>query len=412
MSAAGGPAAPTQGYRNIDGSERLLGLANVPSMGFAGISLTPLPGRASAEKAGAATAGSPFTYEGGRLETPFYLASFDPYMRIRSLVERGSGRELVGEGQFLNGFQSAEDLPLLWDAWDLDADWKRSLVDETRLVSSEVVSAGPLLIAIRSSYRIGERSRLVQDMVFSSFDRRIDFVTEVDWAESHRVLKAAFGTSINARSVRCEIQFGHVTRETHQNLPQDRARFEICAHKWISLEEPGFGLALLNDCKYGHDASGSLMRLSLLRSPKAPDAGADMGLHRFTYALLPFEGSFADSGVVRSAYELNSPPLAVDTGPRLAETRSFFSLDDGRVCIEAVKLAEGSGRTVLRLYETTGAPRRARLSSLARIRGAWSANMLERNEAPLPHDGDGLSLDFGPFEVKTLVLELEAPARG
>jgi alpha-mannosidase len=244
-------------------------------------------------------------------------------------------------------------------------------------------------------------------MVFHSFDRRIDFVTEVDWAESHRVLKAAFGSSIEAQQVRCEIQFGNVVRPTHENLPQDRARFEICAHKWICLEEPDFGLALLNDCKYGHDVSGSLMRISLLRSPKAPDPTADMGKHSFTYSLLPFEGSFSNSEVVRQAYDLNSPLVAVGTGGAAVEARSYFSLDEDRICIEAVKLAEASGKTVLRLYETTGAPRKARLSTRSRIAGSWSANMLERGERPIAHGDRDLKLEFRSFEIKTILLDLE-----
>jgi alpha-mannosidase len=409
LLSTSGSRVPTQRLRGIDGAESLLALASVAPMGMEGFSLVPLPA-AAASAVSSSPAAAPFIFEGRVLETPFYFVAFDPSMRIESLIDKKSGRQLVGEGSRLNAFQSAEDLPVSWDAWDIEADWKRSIVDESRLVSSEVASIGPLFIAIRNRYEIGECSKLAQDLVFRSFDKRIDFVTEVDWAESHRVLKAAFGTSVHAQAVRCEIQFGHVMRETHQNLPQDRARFEICAHKWICLEEPGSGIALLNDCKYGHDVSGSLMRLSLLRSPKAPDGEADMGHHRFTYALLPFEGAFADSGVVASAYDLNSPLVALDSGTRLAAPRSFFSLDDECVCIEAVKLAEQSGRTLLRLYETSGAPRKARLRCSAALRGAWSATMLEGDERPLHHGERELSLDFQPFEVKTLLLDLEGGA--
>jgi alpha-mannosidase len=401
LVSAGGFSSPTQKFRGLDGKERLFGLAKAPSMGLVGCSLAPRPAKSD-------PAAEAFFYEGKRLATPFYDVAFDASMRISSLVDRASGRQLVGEGSLLNAFQSAEDMPVLWDAWDIEADWKLNIVDESRLVSTEVASVGPLFIAIRSRYRIGVKSELVQDMIFHSFDGRIDFSTEVDWAESHRVLKAAFNTAIDAPSVRCEIQFGNVIRDTHENLPQDRARFEICAHKWICLEEPGAGLALMNDCKYGHDVSGPLMRISLLRSPKAPDPEADMGRHVFTYSLLPFEGSFADSEVVRRAYDLNSPLVAIDAVAKAARTCSFFSLDEGRICVESVKLAELSGRLVLRLYETTGAPRRARLATAARIRGAWSSNMLERGEEALPHGERELALEFRPFEVRTILLDLEA----
>jgi alpha-mannosidase len=393
-----GFSAATQRIRGMDGVERLFALARVPPMGLAGCSLVPAESSPS----------TPFVYEGRRLETPYYALAFDESMRITSLVDRATGREFVGEGELFNAFQSAEDMPVKWDAWDIDADWKRSIVDESRLISTELVSSGPLAIVIRNRYRIGDRSTLAQDIVLRSFDRRIDFVTEVDWAESHRLLKAAFGTRIDTDRARCEIQFGNALRETHANLPQDRARFEICAHKWVSLEEPGAGIALLNDCKYGHDVSGSLLRITLLRSPKAPDPEADMGVHRFTYSLLPFTGSFVDSEVPRSGYDLNAPLSAIDTGQRSARTRSFFSLDDERVFVEAVKLAEESERTVLRLYETTGAPRKVALSTSACIRGAWYANMLEREESELSHEDRSLRLDFGPFQVRTIILDLES----
>jgi len=398
IGGSDGSSAPTQRLNGLDGKERLFALASAPSIGLASYSLQP---KTSSPEAAA------FVYADGRLTTPFYEAAFDASMRIASLVDRSNGRQFVGEGALLNALQSAEDVPVLWDAWDIDADWKRGIVDETRLLSSDVASIGPLFIAIRSRYRIGEKSELVQDMVFHSFDRRIDFVTEVDWAESHRVLKAAFGSSIETQQVRCEIQFGNVVRPTHENLPQDRARFEICAHKWICLEEPDVGLALLNDCKYGHDVSGSLMRISLLRSPKAPDPSADMGKHSFTYSLLPFDGPFSNSEVVRQAYDLNSPLLAIGTGGNAAATRSFFSLDEERVCIESIKLAEASGKIALRLYETTGAPRKARLTACSRIKGAWSANMLERDERALAHGEREVALDFRPFEIKTVLLDLE-----
>jgi alpha-mannosidase len=397
LASASGEAAPTQALRRIDGSTRLYGLAKLPSMGVAGFEL----------RRAKAAAPSPFRYSVGRLETPFYSVTFDAAMRISSLVEKSSGRELVGKGQLFNELQSAEDMPVRWEAWDIDSDWKRSVKSETRLLSSELVSNGPLFIAIRCRYAIGESSSLVQDLVFRSFDRRVDFVTEVDWSEKHRVLKAAFGTRIATDKVRCEIQFGNVLRDTHTNMPQDRARFEICAHKWICLEEPGSGLALMNDCKYGHDVSGSLMRITLLRSPKAPDATADMGGHRFTYSVLPFEGSFADSDVVRSAYDLNSPLAAVVAGEAPVAASSFLSLSDDRICVESVKLAEASGRSVLRLYETTGAGRKAKLVLGSRIRGAWSCDMLERGEAPLPHGEKELELEFGPFQVRTILLDLE-----
>ena len=150
-------------------------------------------------------------------------------------------------------------------------------------------------------------------MLLYAQERRIDFRTRVDWHESHRLLKAAFPIDVLAAQVRCEVQYGHVLRSTTANLPHDRARFEFCAHKWICVEEAGFGAALLNDSKYGHDVRGSTMRLTLLRSPKAPDPDADMGIQEFTYSLLPYSGSFSVENVVRAAYSLNVPLAVFET---------------------------------------------------------------------------------------------------
>jgi alpha-mannosidase len=421
-------STPVQVGRDFDGSPQAIAFVRVPSMGLRALAIVP-----------SRTGASPFTVDEREAETPFYRVSFDARGRIAQLVDRESGRELVAEGAVLNAFQSAEDVPILWDAWDIDADWTRSLVDEERLESSETVSSGPLFLQIRNRYRIGKASALVQDIFFYASDRRIDFVTRIDWQESHRLLKVAFPVRLLAERVRCEVQYGHVERNTHENLPQDRARFEFCAHKWICVEEAGFGVALLNDCKYGHDVHGAVMRLTLLRSPKAPDPEADMGTHFFTYSLLPFTTPPGLAEVVRSAYDLNRPLAAVDMPPAgksraTARSRaealpvnhdpsaadpaaelSFFQVDDPFVIIEAMKLAEeesGSGaeggRLVLRLYEAGGGSRRAVLRTLPRLAGAWTTNMLERQAQPCDHEEHAVRLAFRPFEIKTLLLRLHS----
>jgi alpha-mannosidase len=256
-------------------------------------------------------------------------------------------------------------------------------------------------------------------MVCHAGNPRIDFETKVDWKERRRLLKAEFGTVIDAAQVRCEVQYGHLFRNTHRNLPQDRAKFEICAHKWISLEEAGGGIALLNDCKYGHDVSGGLMRISLLRSPMAPDMEADQGEHRFTYALLPFAGSFEEAGVIRSAYELNAKAgteYAPVSGPVKAAARSLCSLDGGAVIIESVKSpASGSPENgspanedrktlVLRLYESLGGQARTTLHFDRAVSAAYQTDMLEENGAELPFSGNDVPLGFRPFEIKTLLV--------
>jgi alpha-mannosidase len=404
VQSAAGVVYPLQRYIDLDGTERAVFTPAVPPLGWE--RFLPLPSPIQQTP-------SPFSFSGTRLETPFYRITFDGAGRITSLMETGRERELVAPGGFFNAFITAEDVPVFWDAWDIDADWTRHIREETRLESTEVLADGPVSFRIRRSYAIGNASHLVQDMVVYAGDRRIDFETKVDWRERRRLLKAAFDTGIDASRVRCEVQYGHLFRNTHRNLPQDRAQFEICAHKWISLEEPEGGVALLNDCKYGHDVLGGAMRLSLMRAPMAPDKDADQGEHRFTYALLPFSGPFEQAAVVRSAYELNIPATvewAAPKGTGTAVQDSLCSLTGASVIIESVKAPEtiGDGKTlVFRMYESLGGQTRTILHCNRAIRGVCETDMLEENGRALPFTGNAVPLTFKPFEIKTLVIRFQ-----
>ncbi|MDR1324905.1 MAG: glycosyl hydrolase-related protein [Treponema sp.] len=397
LKAADGAVYPLWHYTDLDGKEAIAGAPTLPALGWA--SFTLIKG----------TGDSPFTYKDRTLTTPFYTVCFDEAAHITSLLDTRHNRQLVADGGYFNRFISAEDLPVLWEAWDIDSDWTKYLTEEDRLVSTELVADGPVCFRLRHVYKIGLKSTLTQDMVFYATNPRIDFDTKVNWQETRRLLKVGFDTAIDATEVRCEVQYGHIIRNTHHNLPQDRAKFEICAHKWISLEEAGHGVALLNDSKYGHDVSGGCMRLTLLRAPTAPDETADKGEQRFTYALFPFEGAFADAGIVRAGYELNAPCGIVAGGT--GDAASFCSIDNAAVIVESVKAPEaatnnGAKRLVLRLYESLGGQAHTTLNFGVRsLAAAWSTDMLEGNAQSLAVSGAELALSFRPFEIKTILLE-------
>jgi alpha-mannosidase len=410
-----------QRFENIDGEETAVFFPRLPALGWAHF--------VSGEDVGI----PPFEYYGYALDTPFYYIQFDDSGAIRGIRDKEQGRELVcGEGRF-NYFVSAQDVPVLWEAWDIDADWSAHLEHETRLQSTSIVSLGSECFILRRVYLIGTGSVLTQDMIAYTKSRRIDFVTRVDWHEKRRLLKACFDSSIDAAQVRCEVQYGQLLRNTHTNLPQDRAKFEICAHKWISIEETGSGLALLNDCKYGCDVSGGRIRLTLLRSPAAPDAEADQGRHSFTYSLFPFAGAFAQSGAVRAAYELNAPAVwecgaekpgageAAESLPSSGEDASGYSLlsiDNPAIILECLKAPEPpfgltkqkkSRALVLRLYESLGSRGWATVRfnfPAPQISGAWETDMLERPRTDLHNSGNEIALEFRPFEIKTVLVEM------
>jgi alpha-mannosidase len=227
----------------------------------------------------------------------------------------------------------------------------------------------------------------------------------VEWQENQKFLKVAFPVAIHSHRATYEIQYGQIERPTHSNTSWDLGKFEVCAQKWADLSEAGYGVALLNDCKYGHDIHGNVMRLSLLRAPTSPDPEADRGHHRFTYAILPHAGDLREGSVIEEAYALNVPLLVrnVTKHPgRLPASHSFFRLDRPGAILEAVKVAEDGGAIIVRLYEAEGARGPVVLSTALPVRKAWLADLLENEQAELPlHEGN-VTLDLTPFEIVTV----------
>jgi alpha-mannosidase len=235
---------------------------------------------------------------------------------------------------------------------------------------------------------------------------RIDFQTEIDWHEHQILLKAAFPLRINAARATHEIQFGAVERPTHRNTSWDMARFETCAHRWVDLSEGGYGVALLNDAKYGHDVHDHVMRLTLLKSGVFPDPDADQGLHRFTYALLPHAGDWRAGEVVHRAAELNAPLLGIrgqGSGVRTERpSSSFVTCSAPHVVVDTVKTAEDGDGLIVRVYEAHNQRGIATLTFNAPIKGAELCNLLEERSGDVDIDGNSLRFAIKPFEIVTL----------
>ncbi len=352
---------------------------------------------------------SPFSYTGKSLDTPLYKVDFDKAGRIVGLYDKQAGRETVRGGKSLNAFYTAEDMPLFWDAWDIDRYYRDTIRFEERLGRREVVEDGPLFIAIKSEYKIGRASSLRQEMIFYANSRRIDFRTEVDWREKHTLLKVGFAADLRADTWRNEIQFGHAVRNMHANTSWDQARFEVCAHKWVDVSESDYGVALLNDCKYGHDSLDDMISLTLLKSSQAPDPEADQGLHAFTYALLPHMGAFCAETVVHEAYGLNAPLLAHKIGARksgdaggLVNDAVFCEVSEPNIIVEAVKKAECEEAAIVRLYEAENRRTKATVRFTRPLRRVAECNLMEEQDQALPLDVDAVALEMLPFEIKTL----------
>lgn len=310
-----------------------------------------------------------------------------------------------------NQLQLFEDRPLFWDAWDIDVFAYEKMCVVTELDRVEIVENGPVRGAIRFVRTLpGGKSTITQTVRLTTGSVRLDFVTEVDWHETDKLLKAAFPVAINSPRATYEIQYGHVERPTHYNTSWDLARFEVCAQKWADLSEGDYGVALLNDCKYGHDIHGNIMRLSLLRAPQAPDPEADRGHHVFTYSLLPHGSDFRDGEVVENAAALNSPPLVrAITGNKegkLPLERSFFEVDNAAVFIEAIKRAEKEEAIIVRLYEAHNTRGTVTLTTTLPVRRAFLCDLLETNVVELNRANGEIVLPVQPFEIVTVKLTL------
>ena len=338
----------------------------------------------------------------GLLENECLRLELDAAGEITSLFDKEAGRELAAG--VCNNFRLYKDVPGWFDAWDIDSQYALTPVDLPEPASVEVIASGPLFAALRVTRRL-HHSTLTQEVRLRRHSRRVDFVTTIDWQESHKLLKVCFPVNIHAQEAVHEIQFGHIRRPNHASRPFDADRFEVCNHKWSALMEEDRGVAVLNDCKYGLNVLGNSINLTLLKSALAPDMTADKGTQTFTYSFYAWNGPFAQSDVVREAYELNVPVL---TAAGTAGECSLLCPDAANVIIEAVKAADdGSGDVIVRLYEAKRTATRCTLTTALPVQRAAETDMLEGNPRALACSGGSMALDFRPFEIKTLRLALK-----
>lgn len=340
------------------------------------------------------------------LENQFYKITLDGRGVISSIIEKGTDREVIPQGQSANLIQLFEDKPLDWDAWDVDFFYEDKFENITGVDKIEIVEQGPVSGAIEMTRSFGN-SRIKQKMVIYADIPRIDFQTWVDWHETRKFLKVAFPVDVNTTKARYEIQFGNVERPTHTNTSWDLARFEVCAHKWADLSEADFGMSLLNDCKYGHHTKGNVMRLSLLRAPKEPDPEADMGEHVMTYSILPHSGSYIDAQTVRHAYALNVPLRCVVEKAHpgeIPQEKSFVAVDSENVVLEAVKKAEKGEGTILRFYECHGVRDSVSVKVDLPFKKVQEVDLMEDRISDVASKNGEFSFDIKPFEIKTFRL--------
>lgn len=344
------------------------------------------------------------TVEDRTAENRYYRLTLAGDGSIASLYDKEARREVFRPGEAGNQLQVFEDFPRDYDNWEINEYYKMKM-----WLTGPNATIHPITDGSRAGFSVVRRtgkSVITQRIWLYSRCRRIDFDTEIDWQEQHQILKAAFPLALHTDRVTCEIQFGHVERPTHQNTSWDAAKFEVYAHKWVDMAEYGYGVSLLNDCKYGLSAEGSTLKLTLLKCGTYPDPHADQGRHRFTYSLLPHTGDFRQAGVIREACGLNQPLSVIPAGGDGSRPAvySLASCDQPGVLMETVKQAESGDGWILRLYEAFGGSTVARLTLAPGFRRVCRCDLMEQELEELPMTDHTVMLPVGKFEIVTLKL--------
>lgn len=373
--------------------DEIKAVITLPSCGA--ISLTP----ATEAKVGEVGASVSETADGFVMENSLIKAVVNNRGEVTSFVLKESGREFASEA--MNRFRVFKDIPRRWDCWDIDSNYVYQETDGAYDITTEIVRSG-IEAVVKVSGKILD-STYTQYIRLAKDSKRIEFDTEVDWKELHKLLKVGFPVDVYAENAVNEIQFGYVERPTHRSRPYDKERFEVCNHRYTALKDNAHGAAVLNDCKYGISVNGNSMELTLLRAGSCPDFRTDNRIHNFTYAFTAWEGDFASSDVVKQGYELNVKPVVVSGG---AFDTSYLSVDRDNIIIETVKSAEdGSGDIIVRLYESKKAAVNAKLkANFTSDFTAYSCDMLENKEEQLETENNTTKLDFKAFEIKTIRL--------
>ncbi|GGB41973.1 alpha-mannosidase [Fictibacillus barbaricus] len=347
---------------------------------------------------------TPFSYDHRTLKTPFYEVKWNENGQIIYLYDKENNRRVLAEGAKGNLLQIFEDKPLAHDAWDIDLFYQEKSSEVNELQKIEVVENGPLRFAVEMQWNY-HLSSITQRAVFYTHTRRIDFETHVDWHERRKLMKAAFPVDIRSTEATFDIQYGNVKRPTHWNTSWEMAKFETVGHQWADLSETGYGVSLLNDCKYGYDIKGNTLRLSLLKSSVYPDTEADQGEHVFTYSLYPHSGDWREGKTHQEAWTLNAPVEVFD-GVLTLHKGSLLSSDHHHIHIDAVKKAEEADGIIVRLHEFEGRKGEVTLRSDF----AWDYwQETDLMEVPLSDkmESSTITLDVSPYEIKTIFIKFQ-----
>ena len=365
---------------------------DVPALGF---KVFPLTEKASQFACVTATENT--------LENQYLKVSIDENGLLDEVYDKIAGRQiLTGKGNLLS---ISFDKPLSESAWNLEYDYQKKFWELTQADSVTVIESSPVRGVVRVVRHFHE-STITQDYILEYNKPTLDFETTVDWHEREKVLKAAFPVDIRSRTACCEIAHGAAEYPTHRNTPFDLAKFEFCAHKWADLSEGGYGVSLLNDCKYGYNVYENVMKITLMRGPCMPDPMGDIGISTFRYSLYPHSGTWREAETVKLGFFENNP-LQADfvPGANGADTqKTFGTISAENIVLDAVKPAQDGNGVIVRMYEAETRHSTVSAKFALDYSKVIECNLMECDEQEIPCTDKEFTFRIKPHEVKTFRL--------
>lgn len=372
----------------VDGETRYV--ENIPAKGYAVKTPVPKDGSVSVKNRA--------------VENKYFIIEFNDGMEISRIYDKRCDREILPKGSLANRLVAYEDYPYVYDAWELRNYYSQKAYPIDTYSHVEKITDGE-----RSGFKIirkFENSVIEQKIWLYEHIDRIDFETKLDWHTEHTLLKTYFPTDVNTDKATFDTQFGNVERPAHTNTSWDKAKFEVCGHKFADLSDSGYGISVLNDCKYGYSVGNGEIGLTLLRCPTYPDPDCDKGVHKFVYSLYPHIGDVRNSAVYTQAYLLNNPFIStIASGKgKLPSEFSFISSDKSNVIIDTVKKAEDSEDTIVRLFECSNKTTDVKIKLSLPVKKVVLCDLMENELETVPLSDGIIALRVKPFEIITLKL--------
>lgn len=338
------------------------------------------------------------------MENEYFKVEYNEKGQFAKIYDKKADRDILKPGKAGNVIVSYEDRPHNYDAWDVNNYYTEKSWDIDQVSAMEVVENGPVRACVKVERKYLD-STITQFIYLYHDIPRIDIKNVIDWKEHQIFVKDYFPIDVHTNEATFDIQYGNVKRDTHDNTSWDFAKFEVCHHKWMDVSEDGYGVSMLNDCKYGVGVRNGVIGMSMLKSAIHPNPEADKELHEFTYSIYPHQGGWREAGTVKQAYQINNPltySWKENEGGTLAPEYSLVSSDKDNAVIEVVKKAEDSDAVIVRLYECYNRRTPVTLIFGKELTSVVECNMMEEGADPVEFTGDQATFEMKPYEIKTL----------